>query len=51
MSNIVETNIGEMITNMAIQREGYAKRWIVEQIDTSFLPPLRRIQGMFKTEE
>ena len=46
-----ENKIGEMIIDSAIQREGYAKRWVVEQIDTSFLPPRRRIQGMFKTEE
>lgn len=46
-----ENRIGEMIIDSAIQREGYAKRWVVEQIDTSFLPPRRRIQGMFKTEQ
>ena len=46
-----ENKIGEMIIDSAIQREGYAKRWVVEQIDTSFLPPRRRIQGVFKTEQ
>ena len=51
MSDKAENRIGEMITDMAIQRDGYAKRWIVEQIDTSYLPSRKRIFGIFKTEE